>query len=90
MGQRTAIKDPKGKLGPGPGGYAVDKAKVSNFAFSMGGKFEDLEQKKKLFVPGPGTHSPELRTDIPSTKFGSGQRGKLGGDSIAPGPGAYT
>ena len=34
MGMRTTINVPKGKLGPGPGGYAVDKAKASNFAFS--------------------------------------------------------
>lgn len=89
MGQRMEIKDPKGKLGPGPGGYAADKAKKQNFSYSMGGKLEDIEFKKKAYVPGPGQHNPELRSDIPSTKFGTGQRGKLGGDSIAPGPGAY-
>ena len=42
MGQRTVIKQLKGKLGPGPGGYSVDKAKNENVSFSMGGKLEDL------------------------------------------------
>ena len=81
---------PKGKLGPGPGGYAVDKAKVQNFSFSMGGKLEDIAFEKQRYVPGPGQHSPDKRNDIPSMKFGSGQRTTLGGNSIAPGPGAYV
>ena len=56
----------------------------------MGSKLEDLEFKKRNFVPGPGTHSPEKRNDIPSMKFGSGQRTNLAGGTISPGPGAYT
>ena len=56
----------------------------------MGGKLEDIEFKKRNFVPGPGQHSPEKRNDIPSMKFGSGQRGALGGGSISPGPGTYA
>ena len=56
----------------------------------MGGKLEDLEFKKRNFVPGPGTHNPEARTDIPSMKFGSGQRSSLEGKSWSPGPGAYV
>ena len=34
MGMRTEIKDQRGKLGPGPGNYAVDKAKQANFSYS--------------------------------------------------------
>ena len=45
------------------------------FSASMGGKLEDVEFKKRNFVPGPGQHSPELSKDVPSMKFGSGQRG---------------
>ena len=49
MGEKTKIKQLTGVLGPGPGGYSVDKAKQENFAFSMGGKLEDLEFKKRNF-----------------------------------------
>ena len=56
----------------------------------MGGKLEDLEFKKRNYVPGPGTHEPKLRKDIPSMKFGSGQRTSIEGKSISPGPGAYV
>lgn len=34
MGSRYEVKDLRGKLGPGPGGYAVDKAKKQNFSYS--------------------------------------------------------
>ena len=34
MGLKTKIVTLAGKLGPGPGGYSVDKQKVQNFAFS--------------------------------------------------------
>jgi len=43
-------------LGPGPGGYNVDKAKKQNFSFSMGNKLEDIEFKKRNFQPGPGNY----------------------------------
>ena len=56
----------------------------------MGGKLEDLEFKKRNFVPGPGTHEPNKRVDIPSMKFGSGQRSSLDSKSFAPGPGQYA
>lgn len=56
----------------------------------MGGKLEDLEFKKRNYVPGPGTHNPEKRVDIPSMKFGTGQRSSLDTKTIAPGPGAYA
>lgn len=46
MGVRYEIKTLEGKLGPGPGGYTVDKQKKQNFSFSMGGKLEDIEFKK--------------------------------------------
>jgi len=55
----------------------------------MGGKLEDLDFKKRNFVPGPGTHNPDKRNDIPSMKFGSGQRSTLERKSISPGPGNY-
>ena len=55
----------------------------------MGGKLEDIEFKKRNFVPGPGTHDPEKRQNIPSMKFGTGQRSSLEGKALAPGPGAY-
>ena len=55
----------------------------------MGGKLEDLEFKKRNYVPGPGTHNPEKRNDIPSMKFGSGQRTELAQKSLSPGPGGY-
>ena len=45
----------------------------------MGGKLEDLEFKKRNFVPGPGTHEPNKRVDIPSMKFGSSMRASLEG-----------
>ena len=50
---------------------------------------EDLEFKKKNFVPGPGTHDPEKRHDIPSMKFGTGQRSEMNSKSLSPGPGGY-
>ena len=56
----------------------------------MGGKLEDLEFKKRNFVPGPGTHEPNKRVDIPSMKFGSGQRSSLDTKTLAPGPGMYA
>ena len=43
----------------------------------MGGKLEDLNFKKRNFVPGPGTHSPEVKKDGPKMVFGSGQRSEL-------------
>lgn len=55
----------------------------------MAGKLEDVEFKKRNFVPGPGTHDPVVRNDIPSMKFGTGKRKDLVIDSIAPGPGNY-
>ena len=55
----------------------------------MGGKLEDIEFKKQMYVPGPGTHMPEKRHDIPSMKFGSGQRSSLEVKTFSPGPGAY-
>jgi len=81
-----------GRIGPGPGGYTGDKPKRQNFSYSMGGKLEDLSFKKRNFVPGPGTHEPVKRNDIPSTKFGTGQRTNITGvtsQSISPGPGNY-
>ena len=56
----------------------------------MGSKLENIEFKKQGYKPGPGTHNPEKRHDIPSMKFGSGQRSNLGGKTYSPGPGAYT
>ena len=55
----------------------------------MGGKLEDLAIKKRNFVPGPGTHEGEKRHDIPSMKFGTGQRGNLANSTLSPGPGGY-
>ena len=34
MGLKLEVKDPRGKLGPGPGGYAIDKQKKQNFSYS--------------------------------------------------------
>ena len=34
MGERTQIISLEGKLGPGPGGYTVDKQKKQNLAYS--------------------------------------------------------
>lgn len=34
MGVKYEIKDLTGKLGPGPGGYSVDKSKKQDFAYS--------------------------------------------------------
>ena len=31
---KPKLRDPAGEIGPGPGGYVVDKAKVQNFAYS--------------------------------------------------------
>ena len=78
-----------GRLGPGPGGYAADKSKKNNLSYSMGGKLVDLDFKKQGYKPGPGTHDPEKRHDIPSMKFGTGQRSELQGNSLSPGPGGY-
>ena len=93
MGARTEIKSLAGKLGPGPGGYSVDKSKSGNFAFSMGSKLEDIEFKKRNFAPGPGNYEIKPRDSIPSMKFGTGSRTSLdGGKEVKykPGPGAYT
>jgi hypothetical protein len=56
----------------------------------MGGKLEDLEFKKRNYVPGPGTHEPNKRHDIPSMKFGTGQRSSMEGNAWSPGPGNYN
>ena len=56
----------------------------------MGGKLEDLEFKKQKYKPGPGAHDPSKRVDIPSMKFGSGQRSSLDTKTFAPGPGQYA
>ena len=93
MGEKTKIKQLAGVLGPGPGGYNVDKQKSSNLAFSMGAKLEDLEFKKQNFKPGPGNYEFKVRESIPSMKFGTGSRSTLdGGKEMKqkPGPGAYT
>lgn len=89
MGTKTVIKQLKGKLGPGPGGYSVDKPKNENLSFSMGGKLEDLEFKAKLYVPGPGSHNPSPERNAPQTKFGSDVRKTFKSNVISPGPGAY-
>ena len=34
MGVKLTTESLKGKLGPGPGGYAVDKKKVQDFSYS--------------------------------------------------------
>ena len=34
MGARYEIKTLEGKLGPGPGGYSVDKQKQQNYSYS--------------------------------------------------------
>ena len=34
MGERYEIKTLEGKLGPGPGGYSVDKPKKNNLSYS--------------------------------------------------------
>ena len=90
MGSKLRLKQLQGALGPGPGGYAVDKAKKKDFSYSMGGKLQDIAFSKQAYKPGPGTHSPEKRNDIPSMRFGTGQRSDLGGKTYSPGPGAYT
>lgn len=56
----------------------------------MGGKLEDIEFKKQMYKPGPGNNEAEKRHDIPSMKFGSGQRSSLEVKTFSPGPGAYT
>jgi len=92
MGEKTVIKSLAGTLGPGPGGYNVDQQKKANFSYSMGGKLEDLEFKKRNFAPGPGNYEIKPRDSIPSMKFGSGSRTSLDGgkDALAkPGPGTY-
>ena len=42
MGSKFAIKNPSGKLGPGPGGYNADKKKHQDVSYSMGAKLEDI------------------------------------------------
>ena len=93
MGEKTIIKQLAGVLGPGPGGYDTVKLKTSNFSYSMGGKLEDLEFKKRNFSPGPGNYEVKVRNSIPSMKFGSGMRTSLEGGKemkLKPGPGAYS
>lgn len=57
MGAKSPSKHQAGELGPGPSGYTYDKAKKDNVKFSMGGRLEDLDFKKKNFQPGPGTYN---------------------------------
>lgn len=56
----------------------------------MGGKLEDLNFKKRNFVPGPGTHSPEKKQDGPKMVFGTGSRSDLVMKTSSPGPGNYA
>ena len=93
MGEKTKIKQLAGVLGPGPGGYTVDKVKVQNYAYSMGSKLDDIEFGKQKYKPGPGNYEVMPRTSIPSMKFGTGSRTSLDGGKemkSKPGPGAYS
>lgn len=56
MGSKLHTKGLAGTYGPGPGGYAADKQKKANLAYSMGKKLEDLEFKTANFAPGPGRY----------------------------------
>ena len=49
MGEKLKIKPTSGVLGPGPGGYNVDKQKKHDLKFSIGAKLEDLEFKNANF-----------------------------------------
>lgn len=49
MGTKLKIKPIGGVLGPGPGGYNMDKTKIHDLKFSMGQKLEDLEFKNANF-----------------------------------------
>jgi len=55
FGKRLETRHFPGMLGNGPAGYNVDKAQ-SKLSFSMGGKLENLEVKKRNFAPGPGAY----------------------------------
>ena len=46
----------KGELGNGPAMYSVDKPRKNDLRFSMAGRLEDLEFRKRNFAPGPGNY----------------------------------
>ena len=77
---------------PGPGAYKQDKQKRENYSYSFGGKIDDLLAKQQMYKPGPGNYEHRGQLDVPSTKFGSGQRGNLEHSRDirnVPGPGSY-
>jgi len=45
MGEKLRMKPKDGVLGPGPGGYDMDKQKSNDVKYSMGKKLEDKREK---------------------------------------------
>lgn len=76
---------------PGPGAYQeVDTSRYKNFQ-DAGVKFGKVgrNEREGNSVPGPGSFNIESKFKG-GFSFGNSKRTDLGGDGIAPGPGAYT
>lgn len=64
-------------LGPGPGGYNVDKAKRNDLKYSFGAKGKDIAAEQQQYKPGPGNYNILSMQGGPTTKFGSGSRADM-------------
>ena len=97
FGKRLENKHFNGMLGNGPASYNVDKMKRSQ-SYSMAGKLENLEVKKRNFAPGPGAYNLQHLDNknmprSPSSKFGTETRNRsphMKEQKTVPGAGTYA
>ena len=80
--------DDSGLAQPGPGQYNNDKNKKDNYQYSMGAKLQTLTNERN---PGPGAYTHKGTLEVPSSKFGTGQRSSLNpNEKGSPGPGQHS
>ena len=98
IGLSPRIEDiKKHMIVPGPGAYTPNSGIVLEGAPSAGMGYgtraDDSQQKKKAYVPGPGTYaSAENKKDGPKFGFGTSERAGIVKTSTInnPGPGNYN
>jgi hypothetical protein len=60
---------------PGPGAYKSDSPltkKTVSASFGVGKKFDNVIEKEKAQIPGPGNYSPQKKYHSGSYSFGGG------------------
>lgn len=94
LSKRLNDRNREKEVVPGPGNYIIPSSiGKSNAGFSLKSKYEDLEFKRKIKIPGPGDYNTEsvvcMHKRAPSCTMGkSGSKISLY-YSTNPGPGAY-